>query len=391
MVKPYNILSLICSVVVLLCVPLNAQLYQRKNPIAVDISFGIADIKLNDSVKVLEFGQGIKSRFDGLDNLYGYGTAWSSFWHYLQQFNLPIWYVDPKLNAAKRQQDIAFDTFKNLPNTHYARGLHELTHDKKFKACMQQTTIAYSPDIASYQAIVILRRVGKIHRKQLKKQYPQCIVVDAATMPFFSNKQFSSELFQDTLLQAYKPQWHICPTRYRSDLAAQIIEKMACDYYVIKPISAAKGHGVLMVSQAELDETLHLIFTKKQILRTMPDPSYNYWAHRNHTNCIIEEYVPSKQINVNNKPFDATMRIVFALHYMHETPHATLLNYYWKLPPCNLDQQGNLMDKHKSNIVTGRPCSAPVTDYDKALVAQVFTPVLSTIYEKTIFSTPFPA
>ena len=349
-------------------------------PVPLDVSFMIADLKYDDDkLKILEFGEGPRSYFRGHERLFGQGRIWERFWNYLGQFKVPVWYVGKALDTDYKLRQVAEKTFQKIGGT-FVPNVHKLKHDKVFKElCRKQYTSS-----GHYIGVIVLRhhRMPKVVINKFKRDFPQFLVLDTATSPFVNNKYKTAQIFEDSNLGEFKPQWHIYKKNYTPDLHQTIIDDFGLEVgaYVIKPLNAANGWGVLIVNREELQETLKTILTNKDDLRTFSDKSYSYWHKDNNRNFLVEEYVASKITTVRNKPFDGTMRVVFAMDYEPDKVNITFLGGYWKLPCKSLDDKGSLTDLHKSKINPAFPSSTKINDKDFKKVKNILKEILPKLY-----------
>ncbi len=356
----------------------------KNEPMPADISFLIADIKYSkNKLKILEFGEGTRSRFSGYDALHGRGKIWSLFWKYLKQFNIPIWYVDPTLKTKTAQDEISFHEFRAMGGR-YASSLKRLRKTPFFKSRKKKT---YDPkDIRTYKGIIMIRHRAA-HSAFVKKfmhKHPGFLFLNTAAAPHVNNKYRTSILFKDEELWPYRPQCKVYPKKYHEHLAQNIIRDFKCSTYVIKPLNAFKGNGIIMTKKKRLDNYLKNIIEKTQAIRYSRDPSLSYWARDKNSKFIIEECEASKSVFVKNKTYDATMRMVFALHYNHDKIHVTFLDGYWKLPEKAREERGTLIQKIKSKIVPGKQSSAKITEIDKQNVKKILQDLLPKLYVKML-------
>jgi hypothetical protein len=200
------------------------------------------------------------------------------------------------------------------------------------------------------------------------------------------NKEKTNTLFKDPNLAAYKPRFGTYETKYTPSLADQIISDIASPVLVIKPTNSSLGSGVIIVPQEQLDQTLKLILQDKQDIITLykRDPTYFHWTQDSSTHFIVEEFFPSKTIMVDGKPYDPTLRVMFAL--FNDAGHIGIHFFasYWKLPPKSLTEEGKLIEKRKSNISSQRISSARVDQDDFKKVQTLMIPMLALVYEKML-------
>lgn len=382
--------------VLLLFLPLDAQTvwlknqilapsrydYPISNSLAHEISFCIVDLKFDgDSIKICEFGEGLESRFKGYEALQKGISVWSMLWNFLKTFNLPVWF------AGKSSYDYGMRTFaatggKLTPN------LHCLKSNEHFqdilKNCKKRNRRRNEP------AGIVIARSLQLHTsilKEFKAQYPQMILLGYATNKFVRSKYHTNKLFEGEDFAQYKPKFKICEKKYTPTLASSIIAELGCDLFVIKPIDAALGNGVLMVEKNDLDNILRILLKDKNELEAFKrDISYYYWKRDQKEYFVIEEYAPSKIIYMNKKPYDPTMRVMFTLHNWAGNIGITYFDAYWKLPIKSLIEEGSLTEKHKSHIGSNALSSVAVSNDDFEMVKALLNKALPGIYLKMLKS-----
>ena len=329
------------------------------NPYPDDISFCIADLKFDgEKIKICELGQSFTSTFKGYDKIYGRGQMWTKFWHLMGSLNYPLWFFSS--NYLKKE--FAPDAFEKTGG-HTARILNELKP-------------------ASPKFILIAR--GKSDDLRIIKQrYPDCIVVDAATKKFVSNKYETGRLFEDQNLAPYKPQFTLVPKNYTPTLAYDITKKIASPFLVIKPTNASLGRGIVIIEPQQLDAILRIVLKQKSSYK-QDTQSLSYWESDHEKFFIVEEFVPSKTIYVDNKPYDPTMRVAFVLFNHNGVMQINFLDAYWKLPAQALNERGSITQRHKSHIESGKQCSAPVDTHDFEIVKEQLSLLLPQIYLKIL-------
>lgn len=354
----------------------------------VDISFFIADIKYDgNKLKILEFGQGPRSRFKGSDALCGKGTIWGKFWKYLEQWNLPIWYVGPSINQESTKDEINFKIFKSIQNTYAVETLSKLLSDYEFQKTIQKESPKNKSIIYEYQGIVVFRHknASSLEIEIFKKTFPYMIVIDHASSPYVNNKYTTNLLFNEDELKIFRPRCNVYEKNYTTTLAQKIIADMNCDIYVIKPINGFKGDGVIMARKKNLDIILYNILNKTNAIQKSKNPTYNHWAKDKNKNFIVEEYEPSKIVKIDGLSYDPTLRMAFCLEYNNHEIKITHLDGYWKLPPKGLEEQGTLVEKTKSKINPNRTTtSAMIEDNDRDQVQKILNTIMPRVYKKML-------
>ena len=361
-----------------------------------DVSFLIADLKVNkDNIKLLEMGQGTRSYFQGHEQIHGQGQIWKELWKYLKQLHLPIWCVGKKPQEPYAQKQISATLFKKIGGR-FVSNLKHLEGDKRFKQLIPSAQEQHSL-IKDHPGIIIFRHCSEtgIDKDDFKYKYPGFLYLDEAAGPHVNNKFFTNLLFSDPELSQLRPRCRAYPTTYSPDLASKIIKDLKCDTFVIKPLNSANGWGIIIVAKEDLDKMLKLIFTDKSKIKESHDKTYSYWANDKNKLFLVEEYVASKPVMVNGKPYDGTMRVVFALTYDNkdcddilENINIQFLGHYWKLPNKSINDNGTLTELHKSKINKKDDTSAQVSPTDLHAVKKVMVKLIPQVYLKMITTKP---
>ncbi len=349
--------------------------HTAKNSYQNDISCCIADIKFDgERIFICEFGEGIESRFKGYDALYGTGSMWRMIWQSLANFNMPLHYIGTTfLEAPKTDKTFAYDTFK-----HYGRTSDTLADFTKY--CSSKKMLSQKHMVIAHSIKQSAQSVYK-----LQEPSPDLIIFGKATSKHVRSKQATNRLFVSPFLKQFKPATLEIEKKYSPALAAEIIEAIPSDFYVIKPPCCALGQGVILIPKEELDRTLKLIIDHKKELSPKNSPSaYRYWEKDKSASIMVEAFASSKTIMSQGKPFDATLRAVFIISNLNGTIGIQHLGAYWKLPIKSLTETGSFMEKHKSSISSSRVSSAPVDVSDYKIVCEQLNLLLPVLYEEML-------
>ena len=354
-----------------------------------DLSFCIADLKFNNttvnsdgsrgSLKILEFGEGGRSKFKGHDALYGTGTMWAFFWRYMAAYNVPMWLVSMPEDAGLRKE-INMDLFAQLGGQE-AKNITDLRQHIE-TSLYQQHGVVTAQHRQDYAAMVLIKkgRPTKTVRK-MKEEFPNVIFVGDMSNKFVNNKYRMSLLFMTDELKKYRPQCKTCPVKYDPGMAQALINELGCDIFVIKPVNSSRGRGILMVAKHELDATLRLLFENPAgLLETNLSEEHKYWATYKSPFFLVEQYEPSKPIIIDEQPYDATMRLVFTIDCCAQDVNVTIFDGYWKLPAFPLTADCSLTDKHKSHIIPGLLSSVKIASEDFADAKMLMEDALRKVY-----------
>lgn len=361
-------------------------------PISCDLSFLIADIKYTDGqVKICEFGEGNESRFEGHDFMYGKGTIWSNFWKYIKPFQLPIWYVGPKLYEQARghdysdTQEICYQEFLAAKGRHCVDIAH-LEQDSLFRQ-LHNHYHRSTHDLSMAQGLFIFRHhdSSSVNFQAIRKLNKSLLIMDSATAPFVNNKYFTNILFNDPELAIFKPKFLLCKKKYDKDLALLIKKALPCQRYVIKPLEEFKGRGIMIIDEKDLDTTLYKILYMNGVARKGEKAHSKYessghWKRDRSPYFLVEEYCPSKTVIIDNKSYDPTMRVAFVLTYNNDEIKVHYLGAYWKIPLFSLEDNVKLTKQHKSWGLN----PAQVAPEDLAKVQELLDTCLPKVYKKMI-------
>lgn len=350
-----------------------------------DITFAIADLKFDPErghVKLLECGDGARSKYMGYDRLHGVGSLWSKWWTYMSSFNLPIWCIRMPGDPMSRET-MAPNFFFDLGGK-TSTGISDLQR-RILTSLFEDNQKVDLVDCENYHGIALVRW-GRATQtmSRFKAIFPNVLFVGDPINNLIRNKYFTNKLFVETNLQEFRPKCKICPQQYSPNLASEIISELQSNIIVIKPPNASKGRGIIFTHQENLDDTLKLILEHpEQIEDTDPDSSYGYWTTDEsmaNTIFLAEEYIPSKNLIIDGKVFDPTLRLIFALHKDDTGCHLTFFDGYWKLPAKSLTDEGSLTEKHKSDISASYVSSAALSPEDFQSATQMLYPALLSLY-----------
>lgn len=358
--------------------------------IPADLAYWIADIKLdNNGVKIIEFGDGNFAGYKVLDNMYHPGKMWEVVWKNLLSLDIPVWYVgsysgDPGV--------VAWNSFK-ANGGHYSQSLETLQRHGDFLRHAKKQTNLFPEKITDYQGIIVLKRYNPPAAtvKKFTSRYPDFLILNDTSTVHVSDKNLTDGLFNTPELRAFRPKAIILPKKYTSTLAQEITAQIPSKWLVIKPINSGRGNGIIMVNKAHLDEELHKVLvdyknyqTPNNDISVKMDPplSYDYWKADRNTHFLVEEYCESKPILVNNKSYDATMRVIFMMRFEQGAINLDFLDAYWKRPIKALSESGTFKEKHISKHAPtfDESQGLAVSAEDFALVKKSMSKALPQVY-----------
>ena len=313
---------------------------------AVDISMIVIDFKYNDQdgIKVCEVQPLRISALKGYyhthqedpDYIKNYIGEW------FKGFNMPKWAENRRLGDSKLKQ-IYYDIFKMVQNPNQL-----IMSNKEFLE--HKNVIPSDPnDIRSYTGMVYFTSRSLAYTEPYRSSFPSIIFIDDSFHPLNGDKLKVNELFSvDKELDKYRPKWGVYPKKYSSTLSDQILDDIGSDILVIKPRHAAKGYGVIIVNAKDLDDTLRFILNKSDKLKNDKDTSYSYWHKENGSDFIVEEFISSDPVNLDEELFDPTYRFIVILHYDRGQTHMEIIDGYAKLPQKGINEKGSLNMRYKS-------------------------------------------
>lgn len=366
---------------------INGIAHAKRRSFREEISFCITDMKFNKDMKpemrILEFGDSARSRFDGYDPLFGKGSMWALFWQHLAQLNMPIWCIDPSSQQDHREE-ISAKTFFEVGGK-FAKNEKDLLQKIRMELGNKKN------NLKKYRGVVFMkfrRHSRAVDISFLRRKTPNLIFVSEATSEHVRSKFKTNLLFQDPVINNFRPHCVVCPKEYSPDLAGNIIRDMNRDIYVIKPINSTRSLGVIPVYKQDLDKTLKLILQNThQIEGSGLGKAYSHWMHDKNDVFFVEEYIPSQIMHADGQEYDPTMRIVFVLHHKDRKINVTILDGFWKLPSKPLSADGTLVEKHVSNVYEGGPTrSLKIGDEEMSIVKKVLPEALKRVYAKILAS-----
>ncbi len=323
----------------------------------VDVSILIADLKYSaaEGVKICEVQQGVLSIFRGqqvgLPHTSGNrilpgqdGKIISNIYQFLTQFPGPYFLTltnESQWGRTATQHHPEWRLFTNL-----------LTLEKDPEFVARGTLMPKDPhNLFDYSGILLCNQQHISNCAAFHSHYPGFILVDEASRKYWADKYKMSCLFsKNETLSHFKPKWKAYPKEYHKKLANQIIQEIGGDRFVIKPIGAFLGDGVIIVDAQHLNETLKYILNKSNKLKKDKDHSYNHWFHDQERVFIVEKFASSDPISVphlGGKLYEPTIRVAFILYYTNQTIHLEFCGAFYRLPKLSITEPGTLNEKYK--------------------------------------------
>lgn len=350
---------------------------------SVSYTFMIADLKYNneEGIKICELQSGMFSAFRGYDWLVGEpGLVPKKVVEMLTQFSHSLW-VNP--NAV---QETAIRKELSNQKVNLCKNLRELYRNKKFIE-EADNPVEDPDDLKSYHVLLITNQTFfKNQLDSFQQDFPNVLILDLPLFAFWRDKYKMSNLFKDhPALEQVKPKWLLFERTISSHEIETSQTQFSSEYVAIKPLSALKGQGVILVERIRLPEILKMIFRSPAKLSSYKDEAYKYWSNAKDKSLIVEEFHFSDPLSVphlGGKEYDPTLRIAFMLWHEHGEIKMDFIEQHWKLPLKALSEGGTFNEKHKSCAQT--PYYA-LTDYNQEqLIKQQLREIMPLIYARML-------
>ena len=287
-----------------------------------DICFGCADIKYNDGqFKIVECGDGIYMSLRATDvvmNNKQYNLVapfWGLLWHQLAQFDIPVWHVE----GTSSKEALAVSEYKKL-GARYQPSLAALESSLDFQDAEYQVK-ASSKKITDCAGIIVFAAASESSRdgvtyQEFKKKHPLFIYVNSTARHYLKRKDNTYKLFQAAGLADYIPQFKVFPRAFSTETVQQIKQAFPEEkLLVIKPTFSSLSMGVNVVSSVGLNSFLKTILKHPEKISPQASRGLAFWRTTKQPQFIASEYVPSKTIYKDGKPYDPTMRVMFILYH----------------------------------------------------------------------------
>lgn len=365
-----------CLSAIFLC----ASFLSAKLP--VDVSFVIIDLKYHPvrGAQICEIQHGMLSGFKGY-----------AMWHEAQ--DTISWRLVEKLNRFNKKSWAATQAFADplIKELLIADPRWEQVDNYKgFENNAEFLSIATLPvedpsDLSTYHGFAFMSPLKKKEREHFINRYPGVVLIDNAFCNYADNKHRMTEvLMGDPVTEKHKPKWGFYH-RDDADLASRIKSEIGSDKYVIKPTDEYMGHGVIIVSQEELESVLEYLFDKASNNISTKDRAYSYWKKGDADEFLVEEFIEVNPIlvpHLEGKEFCPTLRLAFLLSYDKRTVDIECLGGYYTLPKISINDPGSLNERYKSYVFLPYFAKADPEIVEKA--ASEMTDVLKIIYPKLL-------
>ncbi len=338
-------------------------------PTNADIAFIVADVKYNNGAfKFCECGDGIYMSLRAADITLNHkknnvvSPYWGIFWHYLKQFNLPIWHVGDKGPA----NGLAMDELVRVGGKHIP-GLKQLEHDTDFKKSCKKD-FKPSSAIKDYRGIIVYRAVTEAKRddaeiKKFKALHPEFLYVNNIARNHVKRKDRTFQAFYDAGLDSYIPKSKTYAKKLTHELIRTINNDFNdCDMLVVKPVFSSLSFGVNICAKKDLNPLLTKILRDTHTIKRSDHRCFSWWRFDKSANFVVASYEPSRTITKDGKSYDPTMRIVVLAHYDNGTIYTTPIAGFWKIPVKALSDPVSFTEKHVTIAHAGAYYSGILTD-----------------------------
>ncbi len=366
----------------------------------VDVTFLAIDLKFDHgNIKILEFQDAPQAGLRAYDYVFGKGGVWRAFWEELFTLNVPVWYVGPQPHKApgssfshNDSDHVAFSDFKARGGM-FLPSLHALQNFKLFRAVMEKN----SRDGASFpaKAIVLYKMedTGTSPLREFAYANPQAVLINRYMRSFSIDKKKTHVLLCNAGLEGLRPNTKIYRKFYYPQLAAAIKKDLGGDRFVIKPLNSSRSNGVIMVTAADLNQTLKRIISASELnpectnrgtYRPDHTMTFDYWKGDPNDQFIVESYAPSQELMVSGKRYDPSMRAIWMM--VSDGVHTTVkrLTAFWKVPAFGLDDDESLTEKHvskyRNDLSRLNPKDLEVSVDDLVKLDAVMIPSLQVMY-----------
>jgi hypothetical protein len=335
-----------------------------------DISFAIADIKYDgDRLKILELGEGTRSTFAGFDQLYGSGAMWHRIWNFLSTQTDALFFLDRKMTSPAARAAVGYTTLVKRGGQGATTAAQLLTRAVDIK----------KGNPAARQLAVIRHELADdaTCTSQFNQNFTIC---NAGITKVVNNKKLTDALFAGPL-RAYRPYTTVLRKRDAVQAIAHILNDCPADAFVIKPLTACQGQGIIFTARDLLQKNIATLFGPHSRGPHSFSPEQRYWLTTDtQDEVIIEACESSKPVIVDGHAYDATLRVVCGLACSAGTITVQHLGAYWKLPQAPIDSTANLQDKKLSHISRNHVSSAPLSPTDEAMLLPVLLPLMAQLY-----------
>jgi tetratricopeptide (TPR) repeat protein len=316
------------------------------------VIFACADLKVaaNNEIKILEFGSGMDSGFEGLKRAY-----------------------------RKEIVDLLHDKFKEmgLPKLllNGQPGFHLSDHsllERELVENLCPVPVDFDPKRVADYALVY-------GGTEISQSGQNILLMDDACATFaFQDKAVMHTHFAKTGNLAARPRTLQFSSVYYEKLVEEVTLRLpGVDRFVLKAPDVEGGRGVVIVDRGELHAVLN------SLLRVKNHPSASVFES-SHSDCfLVEEYIASQPVEHAGALYDGTMRVPFVFVRDDSGLRCEPFSAYWKLPPSPISGS-SLRECTVSSYSAGRIDSAGVDPIVEASVTSQLKAVLPAVLDSMI-------
>lgn len=356
------------------------------------ISFFSADAKFDgEHLKFCELGNGLYGvpvpAYALLNEQKAvlYPPYWEILWLYTSQFNIPVWCITYK------KRNVAYKTLQKLGGKAFD-DIEEFEEYLKINY-PEEKLIKETPDkIENFIGILAYAgaRISNDKLEEFKARHPGILFVNDFPALYQRRKDKIHEIFNDKFLSQFRPRWGVYPAKYSEKLVEQIKHEIGSKFYIIKPTVGRQARGVMLVDEKNLDTTLKNIFKNnksnkfKNKNNKKKSTSFD-WQDYEYDNFIVEEFVESKNVFKDNKPYDPTLRLGLILSQNKDKISVNVITAFWKFPPKSLNDRCDLQEKHVTKPMVGAHDPALNVDAsDLTKIREILNTMLPELYVKIL-------
>jgi hypothetical protein len=360
-----------------------------------DICFGCADIKYDQGdFKIVECGDGIYMSLRASDfimNNKPYNLVapfWGLLWHFLHQFNLPVWLVE----GISNKHAMAISECKKL-NIPFVRSFEELENSPLFQTACKKAALQPA-SLSDYAGIIVFsatpgkerRRSGKKY-KEFQKKYPQYIYLNGTARDYLKRKDETYTLFKRAGLSSFIPNFAVFPTNYDNSIVPTVKRLLPkSELVVVKPAFSSLSCGVNVIEKKDLESFLKLILQNPHHIPKSAKRDLAFWKHNKPSRCVISDYARSQTIYKDGKPYDPTMRVMYIMYHDQGVIRVNVLGGFWKIPVYPLhDKSATHTQKHVTIAHAGDYYTGILLEQKESIrMKQAVAPVLAKAYEQML-------
>ncbi|MFN3234334.1 MAG: tetratricopeptide repeat protein [Gammaproteobacteria bacterium] len=346
------------------------QTYQAK------VAYVCVDLKYTETgeCKILEFGSGFQSALDG-HKAVSETPFEQLFRDIVRQERLPSVFMSHYPGYAGGARHDLWE--------HYIPGIPPLHDDFDFSQLEHYAFIYGGSELRD-----VARNV--------------CLMDDPNLRFVFENKAYIHDAIEASGLEAFRPKTILFPRKYTADLAQEIREKIPGNTYVIKAPDLERGEGVVFATNDNLDDILRVVLTlpedtgsmqrnlqgvNRDILLRMNE--FTSMLNSQSNRFMVEEYIPSKDINCEGEIYDATVRSLFLYIRDGGSARYVPIHSYWKIPPQPVSAHDvTLRDRTLSSYSSTRVAAALVEPEDVACINHTLSQIVPNLFN-TIITTDY--